>query len=65
MTTGGIMKFVREINILQFIYLRERERERERARAGEGQRERIPTRLPAVSAEPDGRLDPTNHKIRI
>ena len=41
-----------------FIYL-----EKERARAGEGQRERVPSRLHTVSAEPDAGLDPTNHGI--
>ena len=42
-------------------------RERERAQAGEGQRERgrekIPSRLHAVSREPNAGLDLTNHEI--
>ena len=43
----------------------ERERERERVQVGEGQRgrERIPSRLHIVSAEPDAGLDPTNPEI--
>ena len=44
-----------------------REREGARARSGEGQRqrgrERIPSRLRAVRAEPDAGLDPTGHEI--
>ena len=51
----------------QFVYF-ERERAREHACVSrEGQRERerdrIPSRLCAVSAEPDMGLDPTNHEI--
>ena len=42
-------------------------RERERALAGEGQRERkkerIPSRLHTVSAEPHAGLELTNHEI--
>ena len=54
---------------LMFIYLRERASERVcvcvcvRARAGEGKRERIPSRLHAVSTETDTRLELTNRQI--
>ena len=37
--------------------------ERVSERAGKGQRERIPNRLRAVNAEPDGGLDFTNREI--
>ena len=47
--------------------MREREREREREheqRSGTARgRERIPSRLCAVSSEPDAGLDPSNHEI--
>ena len=49
--------------------MRERERERERTREhtckqGRGREgEKIPSRLQAVSAEPDAGLDPTNGEI--
>ena len=50
--------------------LREREREREftclqagRGRGREGERERIPSRLHAVSTEPDVGLKPLNREI--
>ena len=42
--------------------MRERERERQRERT-EKEGERIPSRLYAVSAEPDAGLELTNHKI--
>ena len=53
--------------------MRKREREREHvcvcahAQAGEGQRnrERIPSKLHAVNAEPDAGLDLKNHEIMI
>ena len=46
-----------------FIYF-ERDREnRGGGRGGEKGRERIPTRLPALSAEPDVGLKLTNHEI--
>ena len=46
-----------------FIYFqRDRERERERESRG-GARERIPSRLHAISAEPDAGLNLTNHEI--
>ena len=40
-----------------------REREGERQRAWGRERERIPSRLLAVSAEPDSGLEPTNDEI--
>ena len=40
-----------------------RKREREREREREGQRERILSRLPTVSEEPDVGLGPTSHEI--
>ena len=51
-----------------FIYFdRERERERERESRGgaERGRERIPSRLQAVTAELDAGLEPTNLKMMI
>ena len=49
------------------MFIFEREREHMRARGGaerERERESIPSRLQAVSAEPDdGELDLTNHEI--
>ena len=57
--------------LVYLFILRERERERERERkgalAGEGQREtgreRIPSRLPTVLAEPDAGQDSMNCEI--
>ena len=54
-----------------YLFIFEREREREstctRMRRGgaerEGESERIPSRLPAVGAEPDAGLDLTNREI--
>ena len=40
-----------------------REREREREQAGEGQRDRLPSRLCTVSAEPNTGLELANHEI--
>ena len=47
---------------LSFLYLREREREHEQGRGRERGRERIPSRLCAVSGEPDTGLSPTNRE---
>ena len=51
------------ILFVSFIFLMyfEREGEHENA-AGEGQRERVPSRLRAVSAEPDAGLKPTSRE---
>ena len=56
--------FIAFFNVYLFI-LRERERERERAEEGQRQREgeRIPSKLHAVSAEPDAGLKLTNREI--
>ena len=48
-------------NFLMFVYLFLRERERKQGRG----RERIPSRLQAVSAEPEAGLEPTNREIVI
>ena len=48
---------------LSLFILRERERESGGGSEREGERERIPSRLHAVSTEPDVGLDPTNHEI--
>ena len=49
------------------LFKRERERERERMHTSRGgterEGERIPSRLRAVSTEPEGRLDPMNCEI--
>ena len=48
-----------------FIFERERERENKKGRGRErqGERERIPSKLHPVSAEPDAGLDLTNCEI--
>ena len=51
------------INLFYFERERERERERTRAQVGEGQRERIPSRLHIVSAEPDAGLELMDREI--
>ena len=46
--------------------MRERERERENIKRGGAERrgrQRIPSRLHAVSTEPNVGLDPTNHEV--
>ena len=64
---GGQSRFDRfYLFIYLFLFiLRERERERERDRWGDSEREgeRIPSRLCAVSTEPDMGLEPTNREI--
>ena len=55
----GFLKF-----ILLFI-LRKGEHEQGRGRETEREGERIPSRLCAVSTEPNAGLDPTNHEIMI
>ena len=53
------------VSFLMVIYFeREREGETKQGRGRETGRQRIPSRLSAVSAEPDGGLNPTNHGIR-
>ena len=46
-----------------FIFERERERDFEQRRGRERGRLRIPSRLRAVSTQPDARLDPTDCEI--
>ena len=49
-------------HFFKFIYF-ERERERENERGADSEGERIPSRLPTVSAKPNAGLDPMNHEI--
>ena len=46
-----------------YLFLRQKETEHEQRRVRERGRERIPSRLCAISKEPDGGLNPTNCEI--
>ena len=63
--TGFRKLFFKVLFVYSWERARERERERERtSRRGRGaEGERIPSRLRAVSAEPDMGLEPTNREI--